>query len=85
MAQHKVIDRLVALYSLKNIWQLQDKSETRSKKANLAEKTTDMTDDFRTQVGYAVKKTKDAELLASLPDWSFIPLNKEAKTNKKIV
>ena len=85
MANHKVIERFTQLYSLKNKWWLQSKADVWEKKANLLEEANDMTNDFRTQVWYAVKKAKDAELLASLPDFTFIPLTKEARTNKKIV
>ena len=41
--------------------------------------------DMRTQVSSVVKRQKDAELSASLPEWSFIPLDDFAQANRKII
>ena len=66
MANHKVIERFTQLYSLKNKWWLQSKADVWEKKANLLEEANDMTNDFRTQVWYAVKKAKDAEFVSDV-------------------
>lgn len=83
--QHWVVDRLIALKTLKDKHQLTLKATERKEKANMKEITEPDENDFRTQVSATVKRQKDAELSANMPEYSFIPLSDDAESNRKIV
>lgn len=79
-------DRLLVLKKLKDKYDLTNKWIKWKKKANMKEITSPIDEnDFRTQVSATVKRQKDAELWASVPEFSFIPLDDEAEPNRKIV
>lgn len=77
--------RLLSLFSIKNRDWLQDKSLIWNNKANAREGTEPDDNDFRTQIWLTVKLQKDAELLASMPEWTFVPLDGEWRRNRKII
>lgn len=84
--KHNVEERLIHLKTLKDKYNLTEKAKERKQKANMKEisKPNDE-NDFRTQVSWTVKRQKDSELSASLPEYTFIPLNDDASANKRIV
>jgi len=83
---HFIEDRLTALKSIKDKYGLSDKAPEWKEKANMKEVVSPSDEnDFRTQVSATVKRQKDAELSANMPEWSFIPLTDEAQSNRKIV
>lgn len=81
-----VEQRLMELKSLKDKYNLTDKGRIWKEKANMKEETaTEDENDFRTQVSATVKRQKDAELSANMPEYSFIPLSDEGQVNRRIV
>jgi hypothetical protein len=83
---HYVEDRLLQLKTLKDKYDLTAKAKIWKEKANMKEvdKPADE-NDFRTQVSATVKRQKDAEMSASLPEFQFIPLDDDGSSNKRIV
>ena len=79
-----VQERLRNLVTLKDLDWLQKSAETWKNKANAKEATMPDSNDFRTQVSATVKYQKDADLLSAQPEWSFIWMNEEGRTNRKI-
>jgi hypothetical protein len=84
--KHIVEDRLIALKSLKdNEYNLTSRALDWKKKANAKEVTNPKDEnDYRTQVSATVKRQKDAELSANMPEFNFIPLSDSAERNRKI-
>jgi len=82
---HRVEDRLIALKSLKDKYNLSNRAREWKNKANMVEVITPDENDFRTQVSSTVKRQKDAELSANMPEYSFIPRDDNAEANRKIV
>lgn len=83
---HEIENRLLSLKSLKDRYNLQELWTKWKEKANMKEITNPSDEnDLRTQVSAVVKRQKDAELWASLPEWSFIPLDDNAEINRKII
>ena len=77
-------ERLRNLVALKDLHSLQWKAHIRKRKANIKEMTDPDANDFRTQVSATVKMQKDADLLSAQPEWTFIPLDPDARRNRKI-
>lgn len=77
-------ERLNSLTQLKQTDELQTQSEIRRKKANMKEANAPNGWDYRTQISSTVKMQKDAEFQASIPEWTFIPLDGDARQNRKI-
>lgn len=85
-ARHMVEDRLYELLSLKRKAWVHNESIEWKKKANMkGNKTNADKNIFKTNVWYAVKMQKDAELSANMPEYQFIPLNDKWVRNKRIV
>ena len=83
---HYVEDRLLQLKTLKDKYGLSKKAKEWKNKANMKEVTVpEDENDFRTQVSAIVKRQKDAEMSASLPEYQFIPLDDNGWMNKRIV
>lgn len=80
-----VEERLQNLHSLKDAHLLQTKASDWEKKANAKEVNDPLTNEYRTQISLAVKMQKDAELLSAVPEWNFIPLDGDARKNRKII
>ena len=81
--KHEVEERLVILKSIKNkdwlvdgqkIWRQNNKAR------RVVERPHDKSD-YMTNIGFTVKTAKDAELLAGIQQYDFIPLDQEARTN----
>lgn len=81
----EIEDRLQDLLSIKEYYQLQTKSIIWKNKSNAQEWTPPWSEDYRTQIWLTVKLQKDAELLASIPEWTFIPLDWEWRRNKFLI
>ena len=79
-----VQSRLRNLVALKDLHLLQKNSETWKDKANMKEATTPESNDFRTQVSATVKMKKDADLLSAQPEWTFIWMDEQGRTNRRI-
>lgn len=81
--KHEVEDRLVILKSIKNKDWLVDAQKIwrENNKARRVVKRPHDKSDYMTNIGFTVKTAKDAELLAGLQEYSFIPLDAEARTN----
>lgn len=83
---HFIEERLISLKALKDQYELSAKWKEWKQKANMKEISQRQDEnDMRTQVSSVVKRQKDAELSASLPEWSFIPLDDFAQANRKII
>jgi len=76
--------RLNNLVALKDIDMLQKNAETWKDKANAKEATTPESNDFRTQISATVKYQKDADLLSAQPEWTFIWMDEQGRTNRRI-
>ena len=86
LSLHKVEKRLIALRATKEKYSLVSKADDWKRKANAQEVNWILDEnDFRTQVSSVVKRQKDAELLASIPEYDFIPLSEDWERNRKIV
>ena len=84
--KHFVEDRLIALKSIKDKYDLTLKSIEWKKKANMKEVEPRIDEnDFRTQVSAIVKRQKDAELSANTPEFNFIPLDDDGMSNRRII
>ena len=84
---HHVEDRLIVLQSIKNkdglvdqqkIWKMNNKAQRAM--GRHPEKS-----DYMTNVGFTVKSAKDAELLSGIQEYSFIPLDEDARANIPVV
>jgi len=86
-AQHKVEERLVVLKSIKDIDGLIDGQKVwrKNNKAQRVAKRSDDKSDYMTNVGFTIKSGKDAELLAGLQEYDFIPLDEDARANMEPV
>lgn len=83
---HYVEDRLLQLKTLKDKYDLSSKAKEWKEKANMKEVDTPTDEnDFRTQVSGTVKRQKDSELSASLPEYQFIAEDDDGSANKRIV
>ncbi len=83
---HRIESRLLSLKSIKDRYNLQELWLKWKEKANMKEISNPVDEnDLRTQVSAIVKRQKDAELWASLPEWNFIPLDDNAEINRKII
>ena len=81
-----VEERLIDLKTFKDKYDLSTKAEIWKNKANMIDDTPrEDENDFRTQISATVKRQKDAELSANMPEYSFIPMSDEAQSNRKIV
>lgn len=83
--KHFVLDRLLALKTIKEKYIPDDKVREYKAKANMKEIVKSWNDDFRTQISAIVKLQKDADLKAAIPEYSFIPENEAWRKNRKIV
>ena len=81
--KHQVEDRLTILKSIKNKDWLIDMQKiwTENNKARRTIGRSPDKSDYMTNVWFTVKSAKDAELLAGLQEFDFIPLDKAAKEN----
>lgn len=85
-SQHLVEERLMELKAIKDKYGLTEKARVWKKKANYKEELpTEDENDFRTQVSATVKRQKDAELSANMPEYSFIPLDGDGEKNRRVV
>jgi len=83
---HYVENRLLQLKTLKDKYNLSTKAKEWKEKANMKEVDTPTDEnDFRTQVSGTVKRQKDAEMSASLPEYQFIAEDDDGSANKRIV
>lgn len=83
---HFVEERLVKLKSIKDKYDLTEKGKVWRNKINMIEENEPVDEnDFRTQVSVTVKRQKDSELSANMPEFSFIPLSDDAQVNRRIV
>ena len=84
MEKTYIQERIRNLYALKELYSLQSKAYNWMQKANMKEVTAPSSNDYRTQISATVKMKKDADLLSAQPEWSFIPTDASARTNRKI-
>ena len=83
---HKVEERLVKLKSLKDKYELTEKWKIWRDKVNMIEQNESTGEnDFRTQISATVKRQKDAELSANMPEFSFIPMSDDAQPLRRII
>ncbi len=80
-----VEERMQNLHALKEEHMLQSKSVQWERKANAKEVNDPIKNEYRTQISLAVKMQKDAELLSATPEWSFIPLDGDARMTRKVI
>ena len=81
--KHEVEERLIILKSIKNKDGLVDAQKIwkeNNKARRVLERSHDKSD-YMTNIGFTVKTAKDAELLAWVQEYKFIPLDEEARTN----
>lgn len=84
--KHRVEERLYKLKTIKDKYNLTEKAKVWKNKVNMIEEN-EKTDenDFRTQVSATVKRQKDSELSANMPEFSFIPLDWDGEINRRIM
>ena len=81
--KHEVEERLVILKAIKNKDGLIDAQKIwreNNKARRVLERPHDKSD-YMTNIGFTVKTAKDAELLAGMQEYNFIPMDKDARAN----
>ena len=84
---HHVEDRLIVLQSIKDIDGLIDQQKIwkmNNKAKRVLERHPEKSD-YMTNVGFTVKSAKDAELLSGIQEYSFIPMDEDARANIPVV